>query len=286
MSKIHSASKILMIIACLAMVFALSAGVSALDYNKEYNTSYSIGSGTTAAVDVLVTIESDSSGLPFTVVPVHLNSSSSPHMVLDALLSSDIAAAGFSFYNAGTPLSATSTYFDSIKYNNVYYTGNGTGYSGWCFRINGGFPQQSPGWGASIATAPIDNGDVIAIYLDDPIAQNKSTRFTRATVDSATANAVQVTVTESHQSFGPGPNYTWNITNFAPIGGLTVKLYSGMNISGTPIATTTSLSLQNYEGKAYFNNLSLSPGTYSIVVCGNYNTTPPISSCITTFTIQ
>ncbi len=275
-------SKLLIVLTCVAMVLALSVGVSALDYNKEYSVVYNVGSGTTSAIDVLVTIESNSSGLPFTVVPVHLDASSTPHMVLDALLESEISTAGFTFYNVNTPLSSSSTYFDRIKYNNVYYTGSGQGYSGWQFRINGGIPQEALNWGASIATAPIENGDVIAIYIDDPFSASTSTRFTRAHFDSAIASYVSVAVSESHQWFDP--DFTWNTPAFASIGGLTVNLYSGVGVNSTPIASAVCDG-DGYADFSFAPGSTLSPGTYTAKVCGNWNGTSPVSSCISTFTI-
>lgn len=299
----------LAIILALAMVLCCAVGVCATDnateYNKEYNVTYTIDNGTTAAINVLVTIEGN--GLDFVSIPVTLTQSTKSHKVVDALLSSAVSTAGYGFYlnrtdsngdpvtdDDGNPIydatTTSSTYFSHIKYDDTYYGGTGSGYNGWCFRINGGIPQEmSPYdylWGSTINTAVIHNGDVIAVHIDDPISESATTRFMRASVTSHTATSVTANVTESHQYYGE--NYVWNPLAFAPLTNksFTAKIYD----------EATTLSVENCWGTAYlssngtvtFTGLDLDPGTYYLVVSGDMSTSasPRYSSCITSFTVK
>lgn len=283
MLRTSKVSKVAMVIACLAFVLCLSVGVSATDYNTEYNVTYNIGSGTTAPINVLVTIES--ADLGFTAIPVSLGTSGTSHKVIDALLSSAVSGAGYTFYayNYNTSqydlLTASDNYFSHIKYGTNFYGGTGQGYSGWQFRVNGGIPQDpSTGYGADISTTPIVDGDVIAVYVDDPISENTTTRFTRATVDDFDVNNVTVLLTESHQWYDSV--FNWYHPGFTAIGNLNVSIYNDISLSSSALVDTVSASS---SGVANFTNLTLGAGTYFVVVTGNMNASPAISSCITSF---
>lgn len=270
----------LAIILALAMVLCCAIGVSA----AENPVVYTVDGGTTAAINVIVTIEGN--GLPFDSIPVSLAQSTTSHKVVNALLSSAVSTAGYTFCGTdGDPITTSSTYFSTIKKGDVSYGGTGSGYNGWCFRVNGGIPQEREGWGATIATTTIHNGDVIAVHIDDPISESATTRFMRASVTSATATSVIANVTESHQYYGTSWN-DWNTTNFSAVTGksFTAKIYASASLGRTPIATTTMAN-----GVVTFSNLNLTVGqTYYLVVEGNMNTSETIhySTCITAFTVS
>ena len=96
------------------------------------------------------------------------------------------------------------------------------------------------------------------LYLDDPYTEATSARFTRLTLNSYSANAVSVKVTESHQAIDP-ETWAWTITPFRNYEGATVKLYSGTEC----IATGTT----NSRGNVSFDGLSLQSGvTYTVKV--------------------
>lgn len=270
----------LAIILALAMVLCCAVGVCA----AENPVVYTVDAGTTNAINVLVTIEGN--GLDFVSIPVTLTQSTKSHKVVDALMSSAVSTAGYTFCGTdGNPITASSTYFSTIKKNGVSYGGTGSGYNGWCFRVNGGIPQESAGWGATIATTTIHNGDVIAVHIDDPISESATTRFMRASVTSATATSVTANVTESHQYYGTSWD-DWITTNFSAVTGKSfpAKIYASASLGRTPVATTTMAN-----GMVSFSGLNLTAGqTYYLVVEGNMNTseTTHYSSCITAFTVS
>lgn len=270
----------LAIILALAMVLCCAVGVCA----AENPVVYTVDAGTTNAINVLVTIEGN--GLAFKSIPVSLPGEvTTSHKVVDALLSSAVSTAGYTFCGTdGNPITTSSTYFSTIKKNGVSYGGTGSGYNGWCFRVNGGIPQERAGWGATIATTTIHDGDVIAVHIDDPISESATTRFMRASVTSATATSVTANVTESHQYYGTSWD-DWITTNFSAVTGksFTATIYSDsactVDVDDTEIST---------NGTVTFTDLDLDPGTYFLVVSGDMSTSasPRYSSCITSFTVE
>lgn len=140
-------------------------------------------------------------------------------------------------------------------------TGNGTGYSGWCFRINGGFPMESAGWGASIATATIKDGDVISFYLDNPITSTAAAQFTRTNGVSYANGVVTATVKGSNQYF-QGANWDWIINDFAALSGVTVQV---LNASGSVVASGTTGS----DGAVSISTGTLAAGTYTVKAVGS-----------------
>lgn len=242
------------------MMLGASLGVCAADYPESYVQGTTYGVPTSAAIEVTVTVEGITT--PYTEMEVSLPAKTNGQIqhVNDALLAiSNNSALPVTFMQSATAaMDANTTYFSHVKYNNVVEGGTGQGYSGWCFRINGGFPSEREDWGASIATANINDGDVIGVYLDDPYTEETSARFTRLTFNSYSANAVSVKVTESHQAIDPD-TWAWTIKKFYKYTGVTVGLYSG----GNQIATGTT----DLGGNVTFNNLSLQSGvTYTVKV--------------------
>lgn len=271
-------NSILAIILALAMVLCCAVGVCA----AENPVVYMVDNGTTAPINVIVTIEGN--GLPFQSIPVSLGESSVSHKVANALLAPAVSNAGYTFCGTdGNPITASSTYFSTIKKNGVSYGGTGSGYNGWCFRVNGGIPQESAGWGATIATTTIHNGDVIAVHIDDPISESATTRFMRASVTSATATSVTANVTESHQYYGTSWD-DWITTNFSAVTG---KSFTATIFSDATCSTYVDDTEISSNGTVTFTGLDLDPGTYYLVVAGDMSTTasPRYSSCITAFTV-
>ena len=247
------------------MMLGASLGVCA----KEYPVSYVQGSSqaTNNAVDVTVTVEGIN--IPYTEIPVSLGAKTSGNQVVrDAMLEINDEGTSVFFLKSKDSydfIASDTTYFERIidgEGNDDI--GNGTGYSGWCFRINGGTPMESEGWGASIATATITDGDVISFYLDNPIAESSAARFTSMNNVSYSNGVVSATVLESHQYFGPAPDYAWTITPFAAVSGATVKVY---NAAGTEVGTGTTSSV----GVALINVNTLASGTYTVKVLGTHD---------------
>ena len=243
------------------MMLGASLGVCAADYPKSYVQGTTYGVPTSEAVNVTVTVEGLTT--PYTEMNVSLPAKANGEIqhVNDALLAiSNNSALPVTFMQSATAaMDASTTYFSHVKYNGVVEGGSGQGYSGWCFRINGGFPSEREDWGASIATANINNGDVIGVYLDDPYTEATSARFTRLTLNSYSANAVSVKVTESHQAIDP-ETWAWTITPFINYNGVVVSLYAGTDTTATPIKTATSA----LGGVASFSGLNLESGVYTL----------------------
>lgn len=265
--------KVLGLVLAVAMVFCLSVGAFA----KEYQPSYEQNQSTSDAVSVKVTVEGLT--VPYTEKTVALPAKTGDtQKVLDAMLAVNADSTdNITFYASGTtPVAADTTYFTSVNGD----TGSGAGYSGWVFRINGGFPMESAGLGASIATATITDGDVISFYIDDPSSADASAKFTRINEsDLAYANGVvSAKVTSSYQYFDA--SWNWEITRFANMSGATVNVYDSTGaLKGT--GTTNSI------GKVSISTGALAQGTYTVKVVGD-KTTAKINNTTATvaFTVQ
>lgn len=287
LKKLTSKKTMLLTVLALALVLCFSFGVSATEYPVSYIQGAS--NATSGAVDVTVTVEGVS--IPYTEVPVSLNAKTSGNQtVADALAAINDAGDTFNFIEEikdddGNVIDydfvgSETTYFSIIwdLVNGIEETGNGTGYSGWVFRINGGFPMISSGWGASIADATIVDGDVISVYLDNPIAETSSAKFTRVNGVSYANGVVTANVKESHQYF-QGANYDWIITAFSAFNGISVQvLDSNGNVKGTATSANGSVSI---------NTGVLAAGTYTVKVIGtNSGGNITATSSTATFTVQ
>ncbi|MEG1497662.1 MAG: hypothetical protein RR219_09110 [Clostridiales bacterium] len=279
MTILKKSKAALTMVVAIAMVFCLSMGAFA----KEYPVSYGQNEthATNSAINVKVAVEGRTTA--YKEVNVSLNAKTPSQKVIDAMLAVNAdATKGIIFgTNATTPVNAESTYFSCVNGEG----GSGVGYSGWCFRINGGFPMDSSGFGTTIATATITDGDVISFFIDDPISESSATKFTRANVITKTPSQIVVNVKESHQYFAPAPSYDWVISNFAKYIGATVELYSGSTASGTIISTATT---NGFDGNATISNLNLTQGgTYTVKVLGNVSGNYLTSTSTTeTFTLN
>lgn len=293
MNKHFCRSRIFMIIACVAMLLCFATGISATEYPVSYlqNDSHS----TSGAVNVTVTVEGVD--IPYAEIPVTLsaktegeqtvadalaainNNDNSSYIFWEEIKDDDGNVIDIIYANSETK------YFSIIWdiENDHEETGNGTGYSGWAFRINGGFPllpptEEFPVRGASIKEATIINGDVISIYLDNPIASTSSAKFARVNNISYSNGVVTAAVKESHQYF-QGANLDWIITPFADLNGVIVKvLDANGNVKGT--ATSSDGAVSIVTG-------SLPSGTYSVKVLGtNDGLNITNTTVVAAFTVQ
>lgn len=272
--------KLLATVTTMAVALCFSAGVCA----KEYAPSYLQSASTSDAIDVIVTVEGNTTDTAFKTIEVSLDAKTGgvTQKVIDAMMEVQGGNNGITFYeSAGVPATAATTYFTGV--NTCFGSTDGGAYLGWCFRINGGIPSESEGWGASIASANITDGDVISFYLDDPSDATTSTRFTRASVSNISTGGLTVNVKESHQGIGGAPDYAWEITPFDKLSGVNVSIYSDVactNLVSGPIETNALL------GRATFSGLNLTAGqTYYVSVDGNMSASPAYTSCISAFTV-
>ena len=221
--------------------------------------------------------------IPYTEVPVSLNAKSSgTQKVPDAMLAINNAGGNIYFWESEDALiDASSTYFTHIYWYggdaDAMETGTGAGYSGWCFRINGGFPMESAGWGATIASATIKNGDVVSFFIDDPSASSAAAKFTRTNASYANGT-VTATVTESHQYF-QGSNWDWIITDYAALSGVTVQVLNGASVVASGITGS--------DGTVSISTGSLAAGAYTVKAVGTKNASGIITTTsTTTFTVE
>lgn len=293
MKKHFCRSHVIMMIACVAMLFCFATGISA----TEYPVSYLQGTAhaTSGAVNVTVTVEG--MDIPYAEIPVTLPAKTSGNQtVADALaaINNNENTVYYFFEEVKDddgniidviPTDSETSYFSIIidVLNDYEETGNGTGYSGWVFRINGGFPLLPPTEdlsvrGASIKETTIVNGDVISIYLDNPIAATSSAKFARVNNISYSNGVVTAAVKESHQYF-QGANYDWIITPFADLNGVIVKvLDANGDVKGTAISSDGAVSIVTG---------SLPSGTYSVKVLGtNDGLNITNTTVVANFTVQ
>ena len=235
-------SKLMLIIACLAMVFCFSAGAWAAMPN---DSGYLVGDVNNykydGTIDVTVVIESrpysntDSSKI-FEYFDVTLGQATGVDQIsyvnqaLYAVSSNNNKNITLCSDGAGsTPMSATSSFVGSVKQGTKVY-GSLWMMDGWMFKVNGQIPLSS--WtsgppagtpsGEAINTTPLKDGDVIHFYNDNPNMMygadyqptdyaNVNYVYPVATYDAA---ANKVTVTENTNTFDAA--FNWDITAFSP----------------------------------------------------------------------
>lgn len=130
----------------------------------------------------------------------------------------------------GNPITNSSTYFRSIKMNNVTYAPP-TEYSiqGWMFRINDKFPliesygepdtsssslsTTGDAKGETINTAYIKSKDVITVYYDIPLS-NSAANYTRISNVTNTSSSITATVQASESWFNGSLYSCWHILDF------------------------------------------------------------------------
>lgn len=151
-------------------------------------------------------------------------------------------------------------YIYSITKNGVTYSPSSTSdLYGWNFKVNAKIPIQPNGYGATIATTYVEDGDVVDLYFDNPTSATNATKFTRINA-SNNGSTLNVNVQETHQWYDASWNwYSPSYTNFQG-GSVTVK-----NSAGTTIGSGTTDSNGNFA----INNLT--SGTYEIYVNSSFN---------------
>lgn len=129
---------------------------------------------------------------------------------------------------------------------------------GWCFRINGAFPQESANWGASIDTAYVKDGDNVNFYYDDSI----DTKVTRVAYEGfdVTAGLATFNVTASSQYIDP-TTYDWTVSNFSAYAGCTVEVYDGSVLIGSGVSDANGDVSITLPGA----------GSYTVQVKSQYN---------------
>ncbi|QEH70027.1 DUF4430 domain-containing protein [Cellulosilyticum sp. WCF-2] len=129
---------------------------------------------------------------------------------------------------------------------------------GWCFRINGAFPQESANWGASIDTAYVKDGDNVNFYYDDSI----DTKVTRVAYQGFNVSKKEATfnVTASSQYINP-TTYDWTVSNFSAYAGCTVEVYNGSGLVGSGISDAAGDVSITLPGA----------GSYTVKVKSQYN---------------
>ncbi|MGI5875080.1 MAG: hypothetical protein ACOX8R_10585 [Bacillota bacterium] len=284
MSKIHSASKILMIIACLAMVFALSAGVSAAFYPDNSATylvgdasNYPTGSNLTITLNIQSKlVNGNSLNETFQVT---LPQKSTPYTVHDAIdVWQNGAGSDFTLTTTGyvngvqtvLPFTSTSSYIYGITYDNITYEPSAiNAMDGWKFRVNTMLPQLAS-YGAGINDTYLKNGDVIDFYFDNSAgntqaeAEATAARFTRIYDISISGDTAYVTIQQSHDWFINSPPWNSGILNFTPYPSTYVYLYDANN-------QLINYSVTTSEGKTAFSGLTAG-GAYTVKVMPTFKT--------------
>lgn len=263
-------SKVLMLALAVMLVFAMSSPALAQDYFTTTNASYIQGTAPTysSAIHVNLVVESrtiNNSYIYKTISNVALTPSGGGQSfyVRDVLLAVQSDSSNYLTFkdSSGNTLTSSANYFysvvDTLPNPDVTY-GPTSRYAmdGWMFRINGQFPLERAGWGASIATAYVTDGDSINIYHDDASGPSVCADFAKITsVTDNGSNTLTVNVKASYQYYGPAPNYTWYINDFTNYQGVTVNVYdengnyvtSGTtNSSGNVTLTVGSFGAHTY----------------------------------------
>lgn len=158
--------------------------------------------------------------------------------------------------------SDSDTYIYGITYNNISYKPSGSS-DGWKFRVNTQIPCQPNGYGATIATAYVKNGDVIDFYYDNPTSASNTAKFTRIYDVSRSGSALSVTVQSSYDWFyydNDLQEWVSDVQDFSAFSDATVTVFDGTN-TYTPNAAA--------NGVYTFNNVPA--GTYTIKVAVAYD---------------
>lgn len=235
MQKSKLMKKFFMLALAVALVFTVAMPVAAQDYFTTTNASYIQGTAPTYSSPINVTLGIESRTISGNYIydtrTVTLTPSGTQSFyVRDVLLA--VQAAGYYTFkdSSGNVLDASDSYFYSVT-DNVNNTGTYAptslyAWDGWVFRINGQYPLLSAGLGACIADAYVTAGDVINIYHDDVSSSSTCADFAKITsITDDNTDDLTVNVKASCQYYGPAPNYTWYLSNFANYSGVTVNAY-------------------------------------------------------------
>ena len=262
--------KIMMMTLAVMLVFAMSLPVAAQDYFTTTDGSYIQGTAPTYQnqtiyVDMVIesrTISGDYIYETIENVPLTAGGTAESFYVLDVLLAVQNIG-DYTFNDAsGNPLDANDSYFYSVTDEDTSATYGPTSqyaWDGWVFRIDGQFPLESAGWGASIATAYVTNGDTINLYHDDVSSSTACADFAKITSVNVSGSTMTVNVKASWQYYGPAPNYDWTLADFTNYSGVTVNVCT---TTGTVLRSGTT----DASGNATINVQGLRTGNCIVQV--------------------
>lgn len=275
--------KIFAVVMALTMVFAMSASAFAASGNGYYV----VGSTTSTAnpINVKVVIDSkqeDGSATGTATSEVYdvtvstASDASKGYTVRDAMLALGADTSNdIEIYDSEFDLiDSADTYIYAIANGYTVYMPSlpmsGYELDGWMFRVNGKLPLESYGtsgpWGATIATTPIAEGDVIHFYWDYPYNETSSSYYSANFLTAETTYGNGTLSIQLKKSFDYFDNsYYWHISDFenfsnGTTGTYNVKVYNA-NSTATPVATGTIS--KSGSGSISCN---LTPGTYYVKV--------------------
>jgi len=252
--------KIMVCVASALMILVLAVPAFA---EEGTNSGYYLqtDSGTSAAIeDVTVRIISNGSSNNFEVeydnIDLPAKTDGTKQRVVDALCA--VQGDGNTapqFLNVNdNPITSTSTYFRSIKMNNVTYAPpTELSIQGWMFRINDKFPlietygepntsssifsTTGNAKGETISTAYIKSNDVITVYYDIPLP-GSAADYTRITDVSNTSSSITASVQSSKSWFNKIDFSCWHILDFSSFN-TTVYLYDEDGVELTHASTSS-----------------------------------------------
>ncbi len=282
--KKHVIKSLLVAMAVAIMTIAMSGVAFAVTYEDPgAYLAGSLGSETSGSITVKIVLESKlESGYNYAgayhVSVSPLKDGQSGYSVRDAMLTlSDVNSIPMTDINGNT-FDASDDYIRSITLNGHEYApalpaNASTKLDGWKFRINGQFPLEtftSPlaangPLGTSVATTPIEDGDVIHFFWDYPFHKNTSELFScnyQAGEASVSGSKVYIELYWS-KSYFENSGY-WTIEDFDLVD-LYETSYSYViypSNSGTAVKAGT-VSIDDL-GEGEINISSLASGDYYI----------------------
>jgi hypothetical protein len=251
--------KALTLALAVMLVFALSVPAFATDYFTTTNASYLQGSegsyATSTTIYVNLVVESrqiSGNNLYRTVSNIALNPGGTPKTfdVRDALLAVQ-GTNGLTFNDSsGNPIDSSDDYVYSItdtdpNPDRTYAPTSPTAWNGWMFRIDGQFPLLSAGWGSSISTAYLTNGDTIHFYHEDMDDGGSGAYYAKITSVSNDGDYLTANVKASSTYYED--DYDWVINNFTNYQGVTVQVLDANGNFITSGATNASGNVVNLD---------------------------------------
>ncbi|MGI5873349.1 MAG: hypothetical protein ACOX8R_01650 [Bacillota bacterium] len=292
-------AKLLLVVACVAMVFAMSVGVSAANYSD--NSAVYTNTAPAASTSVTVTLNFQSakvgsSALDESTSVTLTSDTATTFKVVDVLAKFAADNSDYTLTSVywdenwnGTvvPFTSASTNLFGITYNNVTYSPAGvSSLDGWKYRVNTKLPQQDQWTGSMINQAYVRNGDVIDFYYDnstgstEAAARAAAARFTRIYDVSYANNTASVTVQQSYDWFLNASPWTSGIVDFAAYQWAVVVVY---NAAGQYVG----YGITDSNGVASIPNLT-DGATYTAVVDCSFGSDNYIDNtgCSFTFVAQ
>ena len=275
LKSISKKNTFIVAVLALAMMFCMSFGVSAAPLYSNNDIEYLVGNSSDYETDgdISVTVKVFSKQVNGTA----LNMSDEVTIVGDGETSKaytvrDVMEA----WAAENNVTFTTSVWDSTLYQSVeqpYVNGSSTyifsmtkdgvkyapastsAYDGFKFRVNSQIPQLSAGWGATIDTTYVNDGDVVTYYYDNPVSEADAADFIRIYEVANDADSIQVTVQRSFDWFMTESPWTTTMADFAAVADIPVVVKK----AGVQVGTGTT----NANGIA---DITITNG----VTAGNY----------------